>query len=298
MKIKKILKNNFSISFEFFPPKSEEGEKDLFRNLKSLEAIKPSFVSVTYGAGGSTRDKTRRIVSLIAREEKINVLAHLACIGHTKEEMLKIVGSYHNNGIENILALRGDTPAGSDIRPEKGELPHAVNLILFIRENFSDYFSIGGAVFPERHPESPNWKWEMKYFKEKTEAGLDFAITQLFFNNQSFYDLVERCLRYDIKIPIIPGIMPITDFKQIQKFAAMCHASIPSKLTDKLEKLSARSDDVAKAGIEYAIRQCEDLLANNVKGLHFYTLNKSMATLSIYNAISGKIPIRLSNLAD
>ncbi len=290
MKIGELLNKQFSISFEFFPPKTEEGERELFINLKNLEDIKPAFVSVTYGAGGGTREKTHKIVTRIAGEERLNVMAHIACIGHTKTEAMTILESYRSNEIENILALRGDSPAGSLINPDEGELPHAVNLIRLIRENHENNFSIGGAAFPERHPESPNWEWEMKYFKMKADAGLDFAITQLFFENRYYYELLDRCSKYQINIPVIPGIMPITNFKQIQKFALLCSATIPSSLTEKLERLDGDSTGVINTGVEYAVKQCEDLLDNNIPGLHFYTLNKSSATMRIYDAISSIVP--------
>ncbi len=285
MKISEILKKQFTVSFEFFPPKTEEGETELFKNLKRLEELRPSFVSVTYGAGGGTRDRTRRIVTLIAHEEKLNVMAHLTSIGHSKKEILDILNNYLEAKIDNILALRGDPQAGSVFNPKNEEMPHAADLIRLIRDNFDDYFSIGGAVFTARHPESPNWDWEMSRLQQKAEAGMEFAITQLFFENKNFYEFMDRCLKYKINIPVIPGIMPITSFNQIAKFSAMCNATIPEKTTELMEKYQDRSDEVEKIGVEYAVNQCEDLLKNKVRGLHFYTLNKSPATLKIYKAL-------------
>jgi methylenetetrahydrofolate reductase (NADPH) len=289
MKISGILKNHFSLSFEFFPPRTEEAENDLFQNIKKLELIHPSFVSVTYGAGGSTRDKTRQIVIRMSNQENLNVMAHLAAVGHTREEVLEIVQSYKDAGIDNILALRGDKPAGTDINPSEGEIPHSSDLIELIRDRYRDYFSIGGAVFPERHLESPNWEWEIQYLKKKVDAGLDFAISQIFFVNQFFFDFVDKCEKYQIKIPIIPGIMPITNFQQIKRFASMCGATIPHSLTGKLAAFGDNNEEVAKAGVEYAVSQCEELLKFGVRGLHFYTLNKSNATLKIYDAIKDSV---------
>ncbi len=287
MKIGEILKQiNTSISFEFFPPKNKEGEKQLFETIKKLQLLKPTFVSVTYGAGGSTRDRTRNIVKKIHEETSLTVMAHLTCIGHTKKELLDILEDYKNIGIQNILALRGDIPAGQEdfIFPKDG-CKYANELVSLIRENFGDWFSIGVAAYPEGHPESPNLERDIYYFKKKVEAGADFAITQMFFDNKYFYDYLDLCQKEGINIPIIPGIMPITNFKQIRKFALMCGATIPEYLVKKLEKYQDIPEEVEKIGIEYAVEQCEDLLKHNVKGLHFYTLNKSKATLQIYNKI-------------
>lgn len=291
MKIGEILKREFSVSFEFFPPKSAEGEAELFRTIKELETIRPTFVSVTYGAGGSTRDRTRNIAKRIHTETNITVMAHLTCIAHSKEEIMQILQDYKDIGIENILALRGDVPKDGLKDSTKG-CKYAVELVRFIRENFGDWFSIGVASYPEKHPESPNMDWEIKHFKEKVLAGADFSITQMFFDNTYYYRFVERCQREGINIPIIPGIMPITNFSQIKKFAIMCGATIPQNLVELLEPYSDDPEETTKRGVEFAIKQCEDLLSNGVPGLHFYTLNKSKATLLIYQAIKHKIPIK------
>ncbi len=287
MKIRDLLKKvNTSISFEFFPPKTKEGEEKLFQTIKELESIKPTFVSVTYGAGGSTRDRTRNIVKRIHENTDLTVMAHLTCIGHTKEDLINILQDYKNIGIENILALRGDIPLNQEDfqHPEDG-CKYASELVSLIRENFGDWYSIGVAAYPEGHPESPNLERDVINFKRKVEAGADFAITQMFFDNRYFYNFLDLCEKHGINIPIIPGIMPITNFKQIRKFALMCGATIPEKLVSKLEKVEDKPDEVEKIGIEFAVKQCEDLLKNGVKGLHFYTLNKSDATLKIYNQI-------------
>jgi len=287
MKISDILKQvNTSISFEFFPPKTKEGEENLFKTIKELEPLKPTFVSVTYGAGGSTRDRTRNIVKKIHETTSLTVMAHLTCIGHSKAELIDILSDYKNIGIQNILALRGDIPVNVDNFniPEDG-CRYANELVELIKENFKDWFSIGVAAYPEGHPESPNLERDIYYFKKKVDAGAEFAITQMFFDNNYFYRYLDLCQKAGINIPIIPGIMPITNFKQIRKFALMCGATIPENLVQQLEKVQDKPEEVEKIGIEFAVRQCEDLLKNGVKGLHFYTLNKSKATLKIYEAI-------------
>jgi methylenetetrahydrofolate reductase (NADPH) len=293
LKIGQYLKEgNFSISFEFFPPKTPEGEEDLFQTIKSLRAINPSFVSVTYGAGGSTRDRTRRVVERIHKETDLTVMAHLTCIAHSRGELLQIIGEYREIGIENLLALRGDRPANMpDFRPPEDGCTHADQLVRLIRENYGDWFSIGVASYPEGHPESPNMEWEIKYFKKKVEAGADFSITQMFFDNSYYYEFVDLCQKADIDIPIIPGIMPITNFRQVQKFASMCGATIPQRLIERLEPYADSPEETLKIGVEFAIEQCLDLLENNVPGLHFYTLNKSKATLMVYEGIKQALKV-------
>ncbi len=289
MKIGDYLREKeFSISFEFFPPKTEEGEEELFQTIRNLSPLKPTFVSVTYGAGGSTRDRTRRVVERIHKETSLTVMAHLTCIAHSQKELLEIIGEYKKIGIENLLALRGDKPANiPDFSPPEDACKHAEELVKFIRENFGSYFSIGIASYPEGHPESPNMDWEIKYFKKKVNAGADFSITQMFFENSYYYQFLDLCQKAGIDIPIIPGIMPITNFKQIQKFASMCGATIPQELIEKLEPYAENPEETLKIGVEFAIEQCLDLLENGVPGLHFYTLNKSKATLMVYEGIKG-----------
>lgn len=291
MKIGQYLKEgNFSLSFEFFPPKTPEGEEELFQTIKNLRSINPSFVSVTYGAGGSTRDRTRRVVERIHKETDLTVMAHLTCIAHSREELLQIIGEYKEIGIENLLALRGDKPVNTpDFRPPEDGCTHADQLVSLIRENYGDWFSIGVASYPEGHPESPNMEWEIKYFKKKVEAGADFSITQMFFDNRYYYEFVDLCQKAYIDIPIIPGIMPITNFRQVQKFASMCGATIPQRLIERLEPYADSPEETLKIGVEFAIEQCLDLLENNVPGLHFYTLNKSKATLMVYEGIRGAL---------
>jgi methylenetetrahydrofolate reductase (NADPH) len=285
MKIINLLKKQFTVSFEFFPPKTEEGEEDLFLNLKRLEELHPSFVSVTYGAGGSSRDRTRRVVARIANEEKLNVMAHLTSIGHTKNEIMDILDSYKNLKIENIMALRGDLPSESQIDPYGGDLQHASDLMELIRRSFGSYFSIGGAVYTRRHPESKDWECEMTHILKKQHAGMEFGITQIFFDNREFYNFMDRSIKYGISIPIIPGIMPVTLFSQIENFSVKYNAPIPAGTVSEMERFKDKPEEVEKIGIDFTVEQCQDLLANNIKGLHFYTLNKSQATLKIYRTL-------------
>jgi methylenetetrahydrofolate reductase (NADPH) len=294
LRIGDILRRGvFSVSFEFFPPKTEEGERQLFRTIRDLKELEPTFVSVTYGAGGSTRERTRDVVKRIHEEVGLNVMAHLTCIAHGREEILEILKDYDRIGIDNILALRGDVPRDRpDFRPPQGACRYAVELVRLIRERFGDRFSVGVASYPEGHPESPNMEWEIRFFKEKVEAGADFSITQMFFDNSYYYEFMDLCLGAGIRIPIIPGIMPITNFRQIKKFASMCGATIPQRLIDRMEPVEDRPEEVEKIGVEFAVRQCEDLIRNGAPGLHFYTLNRSRATLRIYEAIKDLIPVR------
>lgn len=288
--IEKLKQTKISISFEFFPPKTQDAEVSLFKTIEELKHINPTFVSVTYGAGGSTREKTRDIVKRIHEETNLTVMAHLTCVGHSQEEIKNILNDYKNIGIENILALRGDIP----LNFEKSKIPldackYASELVSLIRENYNNYFCIAVASYPEGHPESPNLERDLINFKKKVEAGADFSITQMFFDNRYFYEFIESCEKANINIPIIPGIMPITNFNQIRKFASLCGATIPEDVVKIFERYADNLEETKKIGIEFAIKQCEDLIKHNVKGLHFYTLNKSDATLKIYEAIKNLI---------
>jgi methylenetetrahydrofolate reductase (NADPH) len=288
--IDKLKDKKVSISFEFFPPKTKELEDALFKTIDELEPLNPTFVSITYGAGGSTREKTRDIVKKVHEETNLTVMAHLTCVGHSKKELKDILDDYKNIGIKNILALRGDIPLSF----ERESLPldgckYASELVSFIRENYKDYYCVAVASYPEGHPESPNIERDIFYFKKKVEAGADFSITQMFFDNSYFYEFLDSCLKEGINIPIIPGIMPITNFNQIRKFASLCGATIPENVVKIFEKYAVNPEETKKVGIEFATKQCEDLIRNGVKGLHFYTLNKSDATIKIYQNIKNLI---------
>ena len=285
MKIIELLKNKKGVSFEFFPTKSQKDKEALLETAKELKVFEPNFVSVTHGASGNSISQkppieyTKETVLELKNSLGLNIMAHLTCISHTKDELISILGFYKENSIDNILALRGDIPKNG----EKRGCSHASELIDLIKTYFDESFCIGVAAYPEGHPESPNMEWEIKYFKQKVEKGASFAITQMFFDNSYYYEFLDLCHKANINIPIIPGIMPITNIKQISKFASMCGATIPSYITDALENLN--EEDVVKKGVEIAINQCEDLIKNGIKHIHFYTLNKSKATLQILKAI-------------
>lgn len=274
MKIKDIIKSREkSISFEFFPPKTEQGEKTLFESIEKLSVFNPAYVSVTYGAGGSTRDKTIKIVEQIKKNTPHTVMAHLTCIGSGKEEIADILKYYNNIGVENILALRGDPPMGATEMPQIEEgFDYARDLIAFLKNSYD--FSIGAAVYPEGHRESPSLEEDMRYTKEKVNAGADFLITQMFFDNKFFYFFLERSEKLGINVPIIPGIMPITNLKRVRQLSLMCNASIPSDLNELIYKYENSPEDSRKAGIEFTTRQCQNLWENGVKYFHFYTLNQ------------------------
>lgn len=288
MKIKDILKNRrHGISFEFFPPRSIEGREGFMRVVNDLRRYEPLYVSITYGAGGSTQDRTRDTLKWIKDETDLTVMSHLTCIGATKTSMDGLLRDYISEGIENILALRGDPPRNMpDFDPTKGEFRYAKDLVEFIKKY--NYFSIGVAVYPEGHPESPSIEKDMEYTREKIDAGADFAITQMFFDNCYYYDFMERAEKIGINITILPGIMPITDFRKIEEFANLCNATIPKDIKKKMEPVLDKPDEMMRIGIEYAIKQCEDLLKNGVRYLHFYTLNKSEAVSGILNEIGDR----------
>jgi len=276
----------FSLSFEFFPPKDQKGKEQLFNTLNRLIKYKPSFVSVTYGAGGSTRDRTLNTVREIKEHFGLTVMPHLTCVAHDKEEVLELLKKYRQMGIENILALRGDQPKDN---PKKGFCNYAVDLIKLIKENFGEQFCIGVACYPEGHQEAPSLEEDVKHLKEKIEAGGRFAITQMFFDNRYFFHFKELLQKEGIDIPILVGIMPITNFKQIKKFADMCGATIPLELAKKLSEVQDKPEEVFKIGVDYAIKQCEELLDHGVDGFHIYTLNKPEAAEAIIEALKDKI---------
>lgn len=278
MKISDILNvKEFVISFEFFPPKTEENESVLFETIKRLKIFNPDFVSITYGAGGGTRDKTFFWTKLIKENFKLNPMVHMTCIAATKDLIHNNVQFLKEENIKNILALRGDPPKDFPENMIKKEFKFAYELVRYLR-GIND-FCIGVAGYPEGHIESPDLEKDIEYLKIKVDAGADFIITQLFFDNTYFYDFLDRALKKNITIPIIPGIMPITNIGQVMKFTKMCGATVPEFLVKKMEDKS--SEDMLKIGVEYAINQCAQLKNFGARGLHFYTLNKSEATVMI-----------------
>jgi methylenetetrahydrofolate reductase (NADPH) len=273
-----------TVSFEFFPPKTDDGFEELFRTIKALTPLAPDYVSVTYGAGGSTRAKTVELVKRIKHEVGIEPMAHLTCVGSTQDEIGAILDDLDAGGIENVLPLRGDPPRGeTTFRPVEGGFRYANELVSYIRPKYS--FCLGGACYPERHPEAPSPEVDLENLKRKVEAGVDFLITNLFFDNQDFYRFRDRAAAAGIDKPLVAGIMPIRNVKQIMRITEMCGASLPAALQNKIEAVEDDPEAVAQVGVTHAARQCEDLLAHGVAGIHFYTLNRSTATRAIFQEI-------------
>ncbi len=268
-------------SFEFFPPRTEAGEQALLRTIVKLRDLAPSFVSVTYGAGGSTRDKTIDIVTQVKREHGMEAMAHLTCVGHDRDEIAAILDRLVACGIENVLPLRGDPPQGETafVRPANG-FGFASELVRFIRER-GYRFCLGGAGYPEGHQECRDLQRDIEYLRQKVGAGVDFVITQLFYDNADYFAFVGRARRAGIAVPLVPGIMPITNVAQIERIARLCGARIPEVLRDQLRAAEGNDGAVQGIGIEYATRQCRALLAGGAPGIHFYTLNQSPATAAI-----------------
>src|SRR5258708_6242335 len=270
------------ISFEFFPPKTEEGDRNLMqKTIPALLETRPDYCSVTYGAGGSTRDKTLMIVDRIQREHGFTAVAHLTCVCSTKEEIRDLLGRIRALGVQNVLALRGDPPGGGPFEMTPGGFEFSSQLVQYIREKGE--FCIGVAGFPEGHiacKEGKHADW--RHLKEKIDAGADYVITQLFFDNADFYEFRERMTReHGVKVPLVPGIIPILSGGQIKRFTALCGARIPAPLAAKLDQLGDNDATVAEFGIEYATKQCADLLRAGAPGIHFYTLNKAHSTVRI-----------------
>ena len=273
------------VSFEFFPPKTEAGFGQLFGTIDELHPLHPTYVSVTYGAGGSTREKTVHLVERIQRELKIRSMAHLTCVGHTADEIGKILDDLWAAGIRNVLALRGDPPAGqSQFVATEGGFSNADQLVSFVRSRHD--FCVAVAGYPEGHPQCLNKTRDLEHLKRKVDNGACFIITQLFFDNDDFYRFRDEARAMGIKVPIIAGIMPILNVNQIKRFISMCGAKIPHPLLLKLEAVEQDAEAVYAAGVDYAIQQCQDLLKNNADGLHFYTLNRSKATVHICRALN------------
>ncbi len=300
MRIDELLANSDepSFSFEFFPPKSDEGERKLDQALAELSRLKPTFVSVTYGAGGteSQKRKTIEIVGRARRDHGLEAMAHFTCVGATVSELRSTLELMQATGIDNVLALRGDPPQGQVVWPAtEGGLSYSRELIELIRRDYD--FAIGAACFPEVHVDAQDADSDLRYTKEKVDAGARFLITQLFFDNAHYFDFVARARATGIGVPIIPGIMPITNYAQLRRFTDMCGAQIPAGLLAELEARADDPDAVADFGVAYATLQCADLLANGAPGIHFYTLNRSPATRAILSALRTMVPWRASVLA-
>jgi methylenetetrahydrofolate reductase (NADPH) len=294
MHISEIIQGHSpTFSFEFFPPKTPQAVETLYQTIRDLESYMPDFVSVTYGAGGSTRELTHDLVERIQHTTKLEPIPHLTCVCHNEEEIEEILLRYAKSAIGNILALGGDRPAGMAYDKSRDSFQHAIDLVKFVRRfNESGVhpdrrgFGVGVAGFPEGHPATPNRLVEMDYFKAKVEAGADYIVTQLFFDNRDFFDFRERCALAGVHIPIIAGIMPITSIGGLKRMAELAGgARFPAKLLGALQPCQKDPELVRRVGIQYALEQCHDLMANDVAGIHFYTLNRSDATRMIFDSL-------------
>jgi len=294
MHIQDILSSSqTTFSFEFFPPKTPEAAETLFQAILELEPYLPHFVSVTYGAGGSTRELTHDLVLRIKTQTSLDPVPHLTCVCHKEAEIESILNRYAGEGIGNILALGGDAPRTPGYRREEDDFQHAADLVRFIRKfngqgahPDSRGFGIGVAAFPEGHPATPNRLQEMDYLKAKVDAGADYIVTQLFFDNRDFYDFRDRCELAGIRLPILAGIMPVTTVSGLKRMAELAGgARFPAKLLRALQRCESDPEMVEHVGVHYASEQCLDLLENDVRGIHFYTLNRSGATRKIFASL-------------
>ena len=292
MHIRDVLaRDGMTASFEFFPPRTDEAWKEFVASLGDFEALRPSFVSVTYGAGGSTRDRTDALVAHLGASTALAPIPHLTCVGHTQAEIESILAGYAARGVSNILALRGDAPKGGGAEP--GHFRHAADLVRAVRAfNASGRhpdprgFGIGVAGFPEGHPETPNTLVQMDHLKAKVDAGADFVVTQLFFDNRAFFDWKERCAIAGVKVPLIAGIMPVTSIAGMRRMADLAAGTrFPAALLRGLARCQDSAEDVASVGIHWATEQARDLMDRGVDGVHFYTLNRSDATRRIYRSL-------------
>jgi methylenetetrahydrofolate reductase (NADPH) len=272
-------------SFEFFPPKTDDGRTALLATVAELGTLGPAFVSVTYGAGGSTRDRTIELVGTIKHEIGIEAMAHLTCVGSSRAELSQVLDRLDEAGIENVIALRGDPPVGeTSFRPHPNGLAHASDLVRMIRESGRP-FSLAAAAYPEGHVESTSLDDDLAHLVDKVAQGVDVLITQLFFDNRCYFDFVARARRAGIAVPIVPGIMPITNLAQIERFTRLCGATIPASLHTELEPHRDDAVAVTRIGIEHATSQCRELLAGGAPGVHFYTLNRSQSTRRILESL-------------
>lgn len=286
MRIGEIYRpGKFGLSFEIFPPKTPDGDDALWENVARLARFRPAFISCTYGAGGSTRTRTVELCQQIQNRFQVAATAHFTCLGGTRDELRDWLALARKGGITNIMALRGDPPSGqTEFRHVAGGLLHANELVSLIRSEFPE-FGIGVAGYPEKHPEAPTFDVDLENLKRKVAAGGDAVFTQLFFDNDSFLRFRDRCATAGIKVPIIPGIMPILNFAQIKRITSMCGAVLPRELAGRLEAAQEDKETQFQIGVEFASRQCQDLVARGVPGIHFYVLNRSQACETILAAL-------------
>jgi len=281
-------------SFEFFPPKTDDGTKALFETVEALRPLAPAYVSVTYGAGGSTRQRTIELVKRLKRESEVEAMAHVTCVGSSREEIAHILDELAEAGIQNLLALRGDPPRGQTaFQPHPDGFAHASELVAFVRSRPERWnFCVGAAAYPEGHPETRDLARDLAHLKTKVTAGVDFLVTQLFFENGHYLRLAERARAAGIEVPIVPGIMPFTNVDQVERFTAMCGAAIPPALQAAMAVRRSDPDAARELGVAYAALQCSDLLRRGAPGVHFYTLNRSTSTRAIVAALRATEPWR------
>jgi len=285
LKIKDILGKTRLVSFEFFPPRIAEGIPAVLETLDELKVYCPDFVSVTYGAGGSTRAFTEEITLAAKRSAGTEVMAHLTCVGQTKEEVHGVLGRLEAEGVENIIALRGDPPRGStEFVPVEGGFQHATDLLQHVKSNFK--FGVAAACYPEGHTESVDLDSDLKYVKMKVDSGADFLVTQLFYDNRHYYDFLERARSGGIDVPIIPGVLPVLNSAQVRRFTALSGSEIPPDLDRLLDKYADNEDSARDMGVEYATAQVRDLWESGVPGVHFYVLNRSYSVSRILDNLT------------
>jgi methylenetetrahydrofolate reductase (NADPH) len=277
-----------SFSFEFFPPKTPEAEDVLWRSIREIEQLRPTFVSITYGAGGTTRDGTIRVTERVAQDTSLTPLGHLTCVAHSRDELRSVIGAYAGAGVRNMLALRGDPPGGPNqpwvAHPEG--LNHAVELVELIR-SLGD-FCVGVAAFPDKHPEAESLEADAQVLAAKAAAGADYAITQMFFGADDYFRLVDRASALGCEMPVLPGIMPVTNIKQIQRMAELTGMALPEAVTSRLLAVEDEPTAVREVGIEIATELCERLLAGGAPGIHFITLNRSTATRQVFRNLNSQ----------
>jgi methylenetetrahydrofolate reductase (NADPH) len=281
-------------SFEFFPPKTPDGERALFETVEALRPLGPAYVSVTYGAGGSTRQKTVELVKRLKRETEVEAMAHVTCVGSSQDEIAAVLDEVAEAGVQNVLALRGDPPRGqATFAPHPEGFRYASELVAFVRSRPERWrFCVGAAAYPEGHVENRDLARDLANLKLKVDAGVDFLVTQLFFDNPRYFGFVDRARAAGIQVPIVPGIMPFTNVEQVERFTAMCGASIPPPLRAAMEVRREDPDGARELGVAYASLQCADLLRRGAPGIHFYTLNRSPSTRAIVAALRASEPWR------
>ncbi len=278
--------DKFGLSFELFPPKTEKGMTALFRHVGRLVKFQPDYITCTYGAGGSTQDRTLEVIAGVLERHDLSVATHLTCVGRTPDELKDYLGRAEKLGIENVVALRGDPPQGeTEFRPVEGGFSYANELVAFIRSEFADMgIAVGG--YPETHQEAPSAETDIENLKRKVDAGADLVVTQLFYDNREFFDFQERCLVAGIKVPIVPGLLPVTNGAQVQRIASLCGAKLPEQFVSDLQKHEGDVSGQFEVGVEYATKQTADLVEAGIAGIHYYVLNKSEAIERVLGVVS------------